>query len=288
MQVDGEHRSSSRYDGTPAPVPWTAQNHELISNGELFSCRNAHPSDPASLGAIQHSRRYTCFLADDPTSRQHDSGPQYQHCGPDVEKIEKINCKIQSNIFESAAEFVRRQQRFHGPARDNLLGHFPDGSANVENTNLRFMPDRRIKADTVASENFEDESIISGDRREFGSTAEDPLPLNLSRRRTVSDIGNNNNNINNTRAYIAPVPQGSEDESTAPRSRDRLVPQVGRSRKSCTELPRTATGGTRTAACRQKLIVGDEMYDIVTVGHGIWLLGDACKFQSQHSTASNA
>ena len=154
----------------------------------------------------------------------------------------------------------------------------------MENTNLRFMPDRRIKADTVASENFEDESIISGDRREFGSTAEDPLPLNLSRRRTVSDIGNNNN----TRSYIAPVPRGSEDESTAPRSRDRLVPQVGRSRKSCTELPRTATGGTRTAACRQKLIVGDEMYDIVTVGHGIWLLGDACKFQSQHSTASNA
>lgn len=211
-----------------------------------------------SHGEVQHSRRHPWLKAGDPTTtRQHDdSSPQYHGSQSNGEKI---NGDIRAvNAFESsAAEFAGRRQLPRRTDEDNLPELFPDRNVT---------PDSRTSEEDAAargecSQNSEDwYGLVSEPavRGESASTSDDAVPLNLSlgTGRTVSDI-------------------------TSQRGRhDSPLPQAPTSDKSCTaELPScTATRETPTS-CRQRLIVRDKMYDIVTIGYGLWLLNDeGCHF----------
>jgi len=211
-----------------------------------------------SSDSVRHSGQYPCVLVDDPATRQRGVRSQYEQCH------RRSGGKIQGEIpavnkFESSEALVRRQQRLGRCSDgDHLLRHISDRNATSPHPSVRFTSRRHTVEGPAAcrrcSENREDDHGLVSEPGTAGGhhTSDHSVPLNLSLRRTVSD--------------------------TTPRGRDSPVPAelVRRSAgNSCMELaPRCTATRETTPARGQKLIVGDKIHDIVTVGHGLWLLND--------------
>jgi len=209
-----------------------------------------------SSDAVRHSGQYPCVLTDDPATRQHGVRSQYEQCH------RRSGGKIQGEIpavnkSESSDELVRRQRIGRCSDGDNLLRRISDRNATSQNSSARFASRRHTVEGSAAcrrcSENHEDDHGFVYEPGTAGGhhTSDQSLPLNLSLRRTVSD--------------------------STPRGRDSPVAELVRRSavNSGTELPLSYTATRETRPARgQKLIVGDKIHDIVTIGHGLWLLSD--------------